>query len=154
MKALAIVALVIASRGAAHADRALHGSVGAGSTLVLTGAQGDRSRFDASFDLKVRSRYGLLAAWRAFDPDHRGLVTLGLEYEGAASRPRLVLDLHVDAGVDLDRPAPLVGGGIRTTLMIVGPLGLVLDLGAFAVIDGVDGSRLQLQSNALLAARW
>jgi hypothetical protein len=154
VRALAFVAVVIASRGAAHADRAFHGSFGAGSTLVLTGDQGDRSRFDAAFDLKLRSRYGLLAAWRAFDPDRHGLVTLGLEYEGAASRPRLVLDLHADAGVDLDRPAPLVGAGIRTTLMIIGPLGLVLDTSAFAVIDGVAGSRLQLEGNALLAVRW
>jgi hypothetical protein len=151
VRALAVVVLLA---GVAHADRGLHGSAGAGGTLVWTGAQGDRFRFDVTFDLKPRARYGVLLGWRAFDEDHRGLVTAGISYEGAAARPRLVLDLHADVGVDLDHPAPLAGGGIRTTLMLAGPLALVLDTGAFLVVDGIDGTRLQLQSNALLAARW
>jgi hypothetical protein len=151
VRALAVVCLLAS---VAHADDRLHGSVGAGSTLVMTGAEGDRFRFDASFDLKPRSRFGLLLAWRAFDPAHRGLVTAGISYEGAASRPRLVLDLHADVGIDLDRPAPLGGGGVRATLMIIGPLAAVLDTGAFLVLDGIDGTRLQLQGATLLAARW
>lgn len=151
MRALVIVA---ALAGLARADRPLHGSVGAGGALLTTGAEGDRLRFEASVDLKLRSRYGLLLAWRAFDEDHHGLVTAGLTYEGAAARPRLVLDLHADLGLDLDHGTPVAGGGIRTTLMIVGPTAVVLDATALLVLDGVDDTRLQLQTALLLAARW
>ncbi len=138
----------------AHAERPLHGSVGAGGTVVVTGSQGDRLRFDLAVDLKPRSRYGVLVAWRAFDQEHRGLVTAGLVFEGAAARPRLVIDMHADVGVDLDQRAPLVGGGLRFTIGIVGPLGVVYDGTAFIVLDGIDDSRFQLQSTLLLVARW
>jgi len=140
--------------GGARAERPLHGSLGGGATTVLTGAGGDRLRFDVAIDLKPRSRYGVLLAWRAFDGEHRGLVTAGLVYEGAAARPRLVLDLHADAGVDLDRSAPLVGGGVRATVALVGPLGVALDGGAYLVLDGIADAQLQLQSTARLVLGW
>jgi hypothetical protein len=148
------LAIVAALAGTASAERGLHGSVAAGGALVMTGAQGDRFRLDVSFDVKPRSRYGLTGAWRGFDEDHHGLVMAGIIYEGAAARPRLVLDLHGDGGVDLDAVRPLVGGGIRATLMIIRPLALVLDTGGYVVIDGVDGTRLQLMGSTGLAARW
>jgi hypothetical protein len=150
---LSVLVLVLIARSA-HADRAIHGSVGAGSTFVLAGSEGDRFRFDVIADLKPWSRYGVALAWRAFDQDRRGLVTAGLVYEGAAARPRLVIDLHADVGADLDRPAPLAGGGVRATLTIIGPLGVAFDLATYLVLDGIDDSRLQLQSNAVLVARW
>jgi hypothetical protein len=146
--------VVVALAGVAHADRGLHGSAGIGGSLIMTGAQGDHFRLDLTVDLKPRSRYGFVVGWRAFDEEHRGLVTAGLAYEGAASRPRLVVDLHGDLGFDLDARRPLVGGGIRTTLMIYGPFGVVLDTGGYLVIDGVDDSRLQLQGATLFGARW
>lgn len=151
---IGLVLATLAPSADARAERDVHGSVGVGGALVVTGAEGDRLRLDLTLDLKPRSRYGVLLAWRAFDQERRGLVTAGLVYEGAAARPRLVLDLHVDAGVDLDRPAPLVGGGIRTTLTITGALGLVFDAGAYLVLDGIDDSRLQLQASTLVAVRW
>ena len=132
----------------------VHGSVGAGGSLVLTGHQDDRLRFDVVADLKLFSRVGALVAWRAVDRERRGLVMAGMVYEGAAARPRLVLDLHVEVGVDLDAEAPVVGGGIRTTLAIIGPLGIALDTGAYLVLDGIDETRLQIQSGAQVVARW
>jgi hypothetical protein len=138
----------------AHADRGVHGSAGAGGSLLLTGGNGDRGRLDVEVDLKPRSRFGGLIAWRAFDEDHQGLVCAGLLYEGAAARPRLVLDLHADLGADLDAKAPLVGGGIRTTLTIAGPLGVALDTIAYLVIDGVDHSRVVVSTIAMIALRW
>lgn len=134
--------------------RTYHGSLGGGGSFVLTGAGGDRNRFDVAFDLKPKSRYGFVAAWRAFDDKHEGLVMAGIVYEGAAARPRLVLDLHADAGWDLDARRPLVGAGIRSTLTIIGPLGVSFDSGAYFVIGGIDHSRLHIQSNALIVARW
>ena len=151
MRTLIVLCLLAAS---AFADRGLHGSAGVGGTVISTGARGDRWRLEATFDLKVYSRYGFVVGWRAFDDTHRGLVTAGLVYEGAASRPRLVLDMHADIGVDLDERAPLVGGGLRTTVGIIGPFGVVLDGGGYLVIDGADNTRLQLQTALMLAARW
>jgi hypothetical protein len=131
-----------------------HGSIGAGGALLLTGDGGDRLRLDVAGDLKLAGRFGVLAAWRAADDHHRGLVTAGLVFEGAAARPRLVLDLHADLGADLDARAPLLGGGIRTTLRLTGPLGLVFDGGAHLVIDGLDGTRLVIAGSTLLALCW
>ena len=152
----ALVALaVLGALGApAHAERAWHGSVAAGSSVILTGAGGDHLRFDAAAQVSPGTRFGAGVAWRGGDADHRGQVMAGVVYEGAAARPRLVLDLHASVGADLDARAPLAGGGVRSTLTVIGPLGLVLDGGAYLVLDGIDGTRLQLQTCALLAARW
>ncbi len=146
---VAIVAVLLSSR--AYADRPLHATAGAGSSIAITGAEGDHLRYDIAIDLKPKSRYGVTAGYRQFDGDHRGLLVGGLVYEGAAARPRLVLDLHVDAGVDLAHPAPLVGAGARATLSVVAPLAIVFDLSAYVIIDGIDHSRFQLTSSALLA---
>lgn len=150
MRALVVLCVLATS---AVAERGIHGSAGLGGTVISTGDRGDRWRLEATFDLKLRSRYGVVFGWRAFDTTHHGLVTAGLVYEAAASRPRLVIDLHVDLGADLDARAPLVGGGLRTTIGVLGPLGVVLDGGGYLVIDGGD-TRLQLQTALLLAARW
>jgi len=153
------VALILASTpaGAEEARRPFHGSVGVGGSFVVAGAQGDRHRIDLALDFKP-SRYGFTLAWRAIEPrdfdHHDGLLMAGIVYEGAAARPRLVLDLHGDVGVDLDARAPLIGGGVRTTLTIVGPLGVVLDSGVYLVIDGIDDSRLHVQGTTLLVGRW
>ncbi|MFN0248145.1 MAG: hypothetical protein ACKV2T_14740 [Kofleriaceae bacterium] len=149
-----LLVLVVATHADARAERPLHGSAGAGSSLAITGAGNDHLRFDVALDLKPKSRYGVSVGWRQFDTDHRGLLVGGVVYEGAAARPRLVLDLHAGAGVDLDRPAPLVVAGIRATLAVVGPLALVFDLSAYLILDGVDDSRLQLASSTLVALRW
>jgi hypothetical protein len=153
------LALLLLLAGAAHA-RPIHGAIGGGGSLVLVGEDGDRLRNDLAFNVKWRSRYGASIAWRAFDAGslgdgkHDGMVLAGLVYEGGAARPRLVLDLIVEAGADLDQKAPVVGGGILNTIAIIGPLGVQLHTGAYLVIDGVDDSRFHLQSNLLVSARW
>lgn len=135
------------------AARPLHGNLGGGGAALATGADGDHLRGELALEIKP-TRLGALVAWRAFDATHDGLITAGITFEGAAARPRLVLDLHAELGVDLDARAPLVGGGIRTALAIIGPVGVALDTGAFLVIDGVDDTRLQLQSSAIAIVRW
>ena len=150
MRALIVVALLAAT---AAAERPLHGTFGIGGGLIATGSRGDRFRFEAAFDLELRPRYGFVAAWRSFDRDHHGLATAGLSFEAGAARPQLVLALHADLGADLDHRAPVVGGGLRATLRIIGPTALVFDGGGYLVVDGSD-TRFQLQSALLLAARW
>lgn len=137
----------------AHA-RPWHGSVGGGTTFLLTGAGGDRNRFELEADIEPASRWGALLAWRGFDGDHGGIVGAGVIYEAGAARPRLVVDFHGDLGFDLDQRAPMVGGGLRTVIAIVGPLGIALDTGAYLVIDGVDDTRLQFATGAGLVARF
>jgi hypothetical protein len=148
-----IVVVLGLARGAA-AERRVHDSAGAGASFLVTGDGGDRARFDVELDLEPSSRFGGLVALRGFDADHHGLACAGLIYEAGAARPRLVLDLHADAGVDLDQRAPLAGGGIRTTITAYGPLGVALDSGAYLVIDGVERTRLVLSAGAALVARW
>ena len=151
MKSLAIL---VALTTIASADRPLHGSFGFGGTFLTTGDDGDRGRLELELDVEPYSRFGGLVALRAFDEHHRGLLMAGLVFEAAAARPRLVIDLHGDAGADLDRRAPLVGGGIRTTLTISGPLAVALDSGGYLVIDGVDGTRFVLSTCVALVARF
>ncbi len=151
MRALAIICALATP---AAADRPVHGSVGGGTSLLLTGHGDDRQRFELELDIKPASRFGGLIAWRAFDGDHHGLLLGGLVYEGAAARPRLVVDLHADAGVDLDVTAPVLGGGVRTTLTIWRMIGLGLDGGAYLVIDGVDDTRLVIAGSSSLVIRW
>ncbi len=153
MRAAGVLVVALAAVPA-HAERPLHGSFGGGSTLLATGAEGDRFRFDLALDVKPWSRYGLVVGWRAFDGDRHGLVTGGLVYEGAAARPRLVVDLRVELGVDLEHPAPAAGGGVRATLTLIGPLGLAFDGAGYLVIDGIDGTRLQLQGSTAVVVRW
>jgi len=149
-KALVLVAATASSARA----RPIHGSVGIGGSLLATGDLGDRGRLDVELDVEPGSRFGGLLALRGFDENHHGLACAGLVYEPGAARPTLVIDLHADLGVDLDQHAPLAGGGIRTTLGIVGPVGVALDSGGYLVIDGVDRTRLVLSFGAAVVAKW
>ena len=152
-RSLALGLVLVLDRSAA-ADRPWHGSASAGGTLLITGDGGDRGRFELEVDVEPGSRFGALVAWRGFDGDHRGLACAGLVYEAGAARPRLVLDLHADAGIDLDREAPVAGAGLRTTLAIAGRFGLALDSGGYLVIDGVDATRLVLATGAAVVATF
>jgi len=155
VKSGVVAGVIVALLGRARADdRPLHGSVGAGGSLLLTGHGGDRFRGEIAIDLEPRSRFGGLLAWRAFDQEHDGIVMAGVVFEAAAARPRLLLDLHGEVGFDLDSRDPVLGGGLRTTLGIIGPLAVVLDTGLYFVVDGLEDSRVQLQSSTLVAYRW
>jgi hypothetical protein len=151
---LLLVFAPIARADDSDSDRPLRGSLSAGGSLLLTGDAGDRQRAEVELDVEPRSRFGGVIAWRGFDRTHDGLVTAGIAYEAAAARPRLVIDLHGDAGLDLDLHAPVLGGGIRTVLAVIGPVGVALDAGAYLVIDGVDHTRLQIATGAALAVAW
>jgi hypothetical protein len=151
---LVVICALAALAAPAAADRAVHGSVGGGTSLLLTGHGDDRLRFELELDIKPASRFGGHLAWRAFDGEHRGLLLGGLVYEAGAARPRLVVDLHGDVGADLDVYAPVLGGGVRTTLTIWGPFGIALDSGAYLVIDGVEDTRLVIAGSASIVLRW
>lgn len=149
-----LAAALLLLAGTAHADRPVHGSVGGGSSLVLTAHDDNRLRYELELDLEPGSRYGGFVAWRAFDDEHHGMVLGGLVFEAGAARPRLVVDLHADVGADLDQKAPVVGGGIRATLTLYKWFGIALDNGAYLVIDGVDDTRLRLMGSTSLVGSW
>jgi hypothetical protein len=153
-----LLALVVLA-GAAHAeDRPVRGLAVIGGSLLLSGRDGGPpNRADAEFDLEPGGSFGHfggLVALRAFDAHHAGLLCAGVVFEAAAARPRIILDLHAELGADLDEHRPLVGGGLRTTVGLVGPFALALDSGAYLVIDGVDRTRLVISSGALVGFRW
>jgi hypothetical protein len=150
----AVICALAAPAAADSTGRPVHGSVGAGSSFWLTGHGDDRQRFEVALDIKPASRFGGLVAWRGFDGDHHGLLLGGLVYEAAAARPRLVVDLHGEIGADLDVYAPVIGGGIRTTITIWKQLGVGLDGGAYLVLDGVDDTRLVIAGSGSLVIRW
>jgi len=150
-----VVFLVLVSPAVAFADRPWHGSAGAGTSFLVTGSEGDRTRFELEVDAEPHSRYGALLAWRGFDEDgHYGLLLGGLMYEAAAARPLLVVDFHADAGIDLDAKAPVAGAGIRTVLTVYKAFGVALDTGGYLVVEGVDDTRFVLSSSLQLVARW
>jgi hypothetical protein len=138
----------------AFAERSWHGSIGAGSSLLLTGHGDDRLRYELAVDIKPGSRFGGHLAWRAFDGEHDGLLLGGVVFEAGAARPTLVLDLHADVGADLDQRAPVVGGGLRTTLTVWKQLGLAFDGGGYLVVDGLEDTRLVLAGSTSLVIRW
>jgi hypothetical protein len=148
-----VIALLAASAGAD--DRPWHGSAGGGGSFLVTGSEGDRARFELAVDVEPHGRYGAIVAWRGFDEDgHRGMALAGLVYEAAAARPLLVIDLHGDAGIDLDATAPVAGGGLRTVLTAYKTVGVALDTGGYLVIQGIDNNRFVLSSSLQLVARW
>lgn len=165
MRALLGVLALLAPALPAEADEASdpprpprpwHGSIGGGGALLLTGLDGGkRLRLEGEIDvLFPESRHGVLLAMRAADRDHLGLLTGGVMFEAGASRPRIVLGLHADLGVDLDRLAPVAGGGIRTTIKIYKALGIALDNGAYLVVAGLRDTRLVFSSSTSLVLRW
>jgi len=150
----ALVVALLALPSVADADRTWHGSVGGGSGLALTGSGGDRWRYDLALDLKPASRYGITLGWRQLDGDHDGLLVAGLLFEAAAARPRLVIDFHLDVGIDLDAADPLVAGGLRTTVGVIGPLAVILDITPYLVLGNYDALRLQITGSTLLALHF
>jgi len=161
--AIGLVALV-AFAGPAIADEAVdedqpaaparhwHGSLSVGASLLSTGDGGDTTRFDASISFQPHRRFGAVVAARAFDDAPRSvMLTAGVEYQAAASRPRLVLSLYADVGVETAGKDPVLGVGVRTTLIVLGPVGVVADTGFHLVIDGMDRTRLVIGTALMLA---
>lgn len=148
----AAVASASASRHTALAEpeRTWRGGIGAGGSLAILGPVARGLVADAA--LKPGGAFGRLGARveaRTIDEEladgiDGGLLLGGVVYEAAAARPRLVIDLHGEAGVALPEPRLVVGGGVTTQLWLVGPLAIGLDSSAHLLLDGVDGTELIL----------
>ncbi len=165
-----VLFLLLLLTGVAAADpprpRPFRWSIGAGSAFLLTGEEdAGRQRLDGHLDIMPGGswgRFGMIGAIRQvpFEPfASDALVTLGVRYEAAAARPRLVLSLHADLGATRSSGswpgAPAAGGGIETHFWIwpkkLGPLALVSDVTAHLVVDGTDHTRLVIAAATRLS---
>ncbi|HUS68490.1 MAG TPA: hypothetical protein VMZ28_28340 [Kofleriaceae bacterium] len=152
---LCAAAALAAYPAVAAADRPWRGGAGAGGYLALTGPE--TTGVTASAELLPGGHLdrwgGRMEARSLDDPQDgidAGLVMGGVTYEAGASRPRLAMALHAEAGARLPDPRPALGAGIRTTLWIIGPIALAADSTATFVLDGVDDSELLLASSLTL----
>jgi hypothetical protein len=149
------IALLLVCASIARADpagpRPLHGSLAAGGALELGAA--DRWAGAAALDVLPG---GALGVWGVtvgvrdvgYTPfAGHGMATIGVIREAAAARPLLTVLIHGDAGVAWRSGAdalPVIGGGIKTYLALVGPLGIALDTTVHVEVDGVNGTHLVL----------
>jgi hypothetical protein len=117
-----------------------------GELLVTGGAP--RQRAGVAVTGYLTRRLGLRAAAHllALDPfADAGVATVGVSYRAAAARPRLELVVRAEAGVAWSALAPAAGVGATTYLWPSRlPLALTFDLGAMAILDGVEDSRLAI----------
>ena len=153
--ALTLAASLATARATPHTasaepPRPWRAGLGAGGFVAALGPVG--SGLVADIAVKPGGglgRFGLRAEGRTLDDDladgiDGGLLLGGVVYEAAAARPRLVVDLHGDAGAALPDARLAVGGGATTQLWLAGPLAIGLDSSAHLVLDGVDGTELVL----------
>lgn len=132
----------------AEPAREWHGGIGAGGYVAILGPVD--SGLAAAAELSPGGAFGRLGArveGRTLDGDLEdgidgGLLLGGLVYEAAAARPRLAVSLHGEAGAAVPDPHLAVGGGVETTLWIVGPLAVGLDSTVHVVLRGVDSELL------------
>jgi hypothetical protein len=138
--------------GATVIPRNFYWSVGAGWLIPLTGPDGGPA---VEAEVHPGGRFGRVGFTAYFhglnnaDGVDVGLVTVGLTYEAAASRPKLILNMHAEAGFSYGESYPVVGAGVKTQLWIKGPFAIALNSMGHFFVDGTD-TRLQLGSVLLV----
>jgi len=151
--AVSLAALLASARVTRHTASAepardWHAGIGAGGYVAILGPVSNG--LVASADVSPGGSFGRLGARveaRTLDDDlgdgiDGGLLLGGVVYEAAAARPRLAVALHGEAGVAVPDPHLAVGGGVETTLWIIGPLAVGLDATVHLVLRGVDSELL------------
>ncbi|HKE13618.1 MAG TPA: hypothetical protein VKB80_02050 [Kofleriaceae bacterium] len=133
------------------------GSVGVSGYVALGGpADSGLAAVAALYPGAWAGRLGLRLEARTIgqgDRFDRALYTAGLACEAAASRPRLALALHGEAGAVAPDPRAAVGGGVELELWLVGPVALAVDGGAHVLVDGLDSELVLAAGLGLRIAR-
>ena len=139
--------------GATVIPRNFYWSIGAGWVTRLTGPDGGPSLEAEVYPGGRFGRVGFTAYFRGqleLDGLDIGLITAGLTYEAAASRPKLTLNMHAEVGFTYGESFPVVGVGVKTQLWIKGPFAVAINSTGHMLLDGTD-SRLQLGTSLLIA---
>ncbi|HTJ46063.1 MAG TPA: hypothetical protein VL463_28355 [Kofleriaceae bacterium] len=150
--------LLLCACAVAHADdgeapapkvRPFHGSIAAGGGAMF--GSHDRWAGQAAIDVLPGGAFetwGVTFAARdvTYSPfANAGMATIGVIREAAGARPLLAVFFHADAGVAWgEKTVPVVGGGVKTYLAFVGPLGVALDTTLHLEVNGIDGTHLVL----------
>lgn len=151
----ALAALLTGTVPAARSHAEVHGVLGVGPTVLLTGGRGDALRGSAVLELHAPGGLGGgVAVHAAGGGDGKGLAVARLSAQAAASPPRLWLRLHADAGLALSAPAPVVGAGIAVTVRLWRAASLVVEGDAHLIVDGVADTRLLTGLTMLTALAW
>jgi hypothetical protein len=145
MRALALVtavAAILPNASFAEPVRPLRVGVGVGGYSAITGPADWGPAAEAEvYPGGSLGRLGFRVEARGFEAIDAGIVTAGVTYEVGASRPRLVLAIHADAGTSYgDDWRPVAGGGVHVNLFVLGPLGIGVDSTVMFVYDGVDST--------------
>lgn len=138
-------------RAGTRPARPLRGGVELGGYGALTGPIERGLSMAVVVDPGHRfERYGLAVRAVVDHSFEGGAVLAGICFEPAASRPRLALSLHGEAGITVgdlgESRLPVFGGGVTTYLWPVTkarPFGLAFDGTGLLYYDGVD-SRLAI----------
>jgi hypothetical protein len=87
-------------------------------------------------------RFGGRVGYHGFNYDREGaLLSTGITYTAAATRPKAHIALHGDLAVTADDPAGRrtgVGAGMQSQLWVLGPVALGLDTAAYVLFGGGD----------------
>ncbi len=141
--ALAVLGAISASsRAVAEPSRSMHYGVGVGGYAAITGpaSWGPAVEMELS-PAGAFGRSGARIELRGFEGWDAGLLTAGLTYEVGASRPRLVLALHAEAGTTYGEEfCPAAGAGSQLQFFLAGPLAVGVDATATLIYDGVDSA--------------
>lgn len=131
-----------------------HGAVGAGGYAALTGPRWGGVTGASYHPAGGWGRLGMRAEVRGHEGVDEGHAVLGVAFEAAASRPRIVLSLNAGLGTTLAEPRPVMQVGVTTQLFLYGPLALALDSGAVLIVDGTDGTVLGLGQSLSVQLAW
>lgn len=131
-----------------------HGTV----TLGWYGAISGPLRYGPAAQLEVfpgsvLGRFGFGLYYRGDEGGQPGSVLVGAVYEAGASRPGLVMSLHLAAGYDAAHDLPVAGAGWRVQLGIKGPFAVAGNLTSQLYLDGVD-TRLGIALGATAGLAW
>jgi hypothetical protein len=130
-----------------------HVAAGGGGYAALTGPRWGPVAGAHYYPAGRWGRFGVRAEGRGYQDSSEGHAVIGVAFEAAAARPRLVMSLNAGAGARFSEVAPVVQAGITTQLFLYGPLALAIDGGGVLIIDGTD-TVLGLGNSFSLQLAW
>lgn len=146
----------------ARAEPYGHGSVAVGGFAAATGPQ----PYGLAAEIELYpardpgrgpgfwpERLGARACYRGERGASPGMAALGVTFAAGEARPELVIGMHAELGVDIERSLPVAGAGVRGQLAIAPPLAVAASMTGHLHIDGID-TRLALAIAVTAGLAW